>query len=816
MSEGGEATNVKVMVRMRLFNSREINESKQKKEKLRPVVRMRGNTCCILEYITDDRGFTTEREREAFAFDECFWSMPDEQGMADQPYATQEHVYSKSGLLAMNAAFEGFNVCIFAYGQTGSGKTYSMLGYGNDPGISPRICDDLFIKMQRVSQETMNTTKCQLACTFFEIYNEKVRDLFNKKTKVGHYDAPKIRQHPTRGVYVDGLMHKEVSTAEEAKSLIEKGTNERAMAETKMNKHSSRSHAVFQLQLTQLDAMKGTQKVATINLVDLAGSEKIKKSEAEGMTFTEATNINKSLSTLRRVIDTLIENSQSKRQKVAPFRESVLTYTLSDSLGGNSKTQMIATISPHVSNLEDTIGTLRYALRAKDIVCNAKVNEEESAAMVDAMRDEIENLKRKMRSGGGGGGVAMLPEEIEKEIKMREAEVAKMEANMAEALDEYKEKEAELQKEIEEKNREQMALSTAVSNQKRERFAAAFRNAFTIHQDKKKIAQSAEELEDAQKRAVEAEQQRQQMAAELDEKLAEATSLRHERDNLQVAFDDLKSTSEDEHQKLTRSVEEITTLSRSLEQQLEKITVECEKAKRDQQESEERVLRMQEDMVGLTHAVEREQTEKGNVTMAFEEAALRSNKVIEAARRRKEKYKQLHGEEETRTAALRAAIDAHSHDRKSLLETIKAQQRLLDEKDFLLKAANKAHDEAKEKARHFEELAERRRIDIEQLMESLREYQGASSKWMMEHTVMEKEVARLRLSQDRSRYHDPIMGSVASPLAPMSPLATTPRRSQSPTASRARSPFFRQPRVERVLSTNSNLSGRANWKSPAR
>ena len=364
MSEG-ESVNVKVMVRVRPFSSREIKLSQKRKERLNCAVRMRGNTCVILEHTVDDQGFTIEKEREAFGFDNCFWSIPLEQETeaSGNAFANQQDVYVESGKVALDAAFQGFNTCIFAYGQTGSGKTHSMLGCDSDPGVSPRLVDELFERIAKVPPGT----KTKVECMFFEIYNEKVRDLFaDRKKRNQDYEPPRIRQHPTKGVFVEGLKRHDVTDAKTTKAHMEDGTNERSVAATKMNATSSRSHAVFQIQLTMMNALKGTQTVATINLVDLAGSEKVKQSEVTGDSFNEARNINQSLSTLRRVIDTLIENSERKgRPKPPPFRESVLTYLLSDSLGGNSKTMMISAISPHESNIEDTLNTLRYAQRAK-------------------------------------------------------------------------------------------------------------------------------------------------------------------------------------------------------------------------------------------------------------------------------------------------------------------------------------------------------------------------------------------------------------------------------------------------------------------
>eukprot|EP00759_Apiculatamorpha_spiralis_P036493 PhF_6_TR36567/c0_g1_i4/m.54009/K17914/KIF13; kinesin family member 13 len=420
--EEGEASNVRVMTRVRPFNKREREISEKAGKPLKPCVLMRDNVCAIVDP-------ETGIEREAFTFDECFWTMPPDQGYTEKPFADQKYVYERSGLISMKAAFDGYNTCIFAYGQTGSGKTYSMLGSDTDPGISPRLVDDLFAEIEK-DVVRCPTTKFEVECTFMEVYNEKVRDLFNKKQKEGEYDTVKIRLHPQKGVFIEGLTRKPVATAPQTKKFIERGTKERAMAETKMNAHSSRSHAIFQIQIQQKNGISGTLRTSTINLVDLAGSEKVGTSGATGDRLTEAKNINLSLSTLRKVIDVLIENSKFKanspKRHVPPFRESVLTWVLSDSLGGNSKTMMMTAISPHIVNVEETISTLRYALRAKAIVCSAKVNEEQSQALIDNMKEELQKLRMQMLSGtgpSGGGGPGVITEEIKREIEKREEEL---------------------------------------------------------------------------------------------------------------------------------------------------------------------------------------------------------------------------------------------------------------------------------------------------------------------------------------------------------------------------------------------------------
>jgi len=315
-----------------------------------------------------------------------------------------------------------------------------------------------------------------------------VRDLFNKNHKEGEYEHAKVRLHPQKGVYVEGLSRKTASTAAQVKFFIERGSKERATAETKMNAHSSRSHAIFQIQMTQKNVLDGTVRTSTINLVDLAGSERVKHSGVTGDALKETQNINQSLSTLRKVIDTLIDNSKlkphSKQRHIPPFRESLLTWVLSDSLGGNSKTMMMAAISPHIVNVEETISTLRYALRAKAIVCSAKVNEEKSAALMSGMKDEIKKLQAQLASGERD----RKEEEIRREIEEHQAEMA----NLEEA---FTKKEEEMNKQINMQLEKSEHLKVEINQQKSMQFSNAFRNAFLIKKNCEELASAKALLE---------------------------------------------------------------------------------------------------------------------------------------------------------------------------------------------------------------------------------------------------------------------------------------------------------------------------------
>lgn len=799
----GEATNVKVMVRVRPFNKREIDISKRRKERLNSAVRMRGNTCVILEHTVDDQGFTIEKEREAFSFNNCFWSIPMEQETepTGNVFATQDLVYKESGKVALDAAFDGFNTCIFAYGQTGSGKTHSMLGSDTDPGVSPRLVDDLFQRIDALTKVNP-TTKCQVEVMFFEIYNEKVRDLFAERKKTQNYENPRIRQHPTKGVFVEGLKRNPVTNATQCKAFMENGAAERAMAPTKMNATSSRSHAVFQIQLSQLDGLKGTQKVATINLVDLAGSERVKQSEVEGDAFNEAKNINKSLSTLRRVIDTLIDNAEHKRQKPPPFRESVLTYLLSDSLGGNSKTMMISAISPHESNIEDTLNTLRYAQRAKAIVCNAHVNEERNAELVDAMKDELMELRRKLASGetvpGSGGGM-MLPEDIEREIKEREEEVARMEeaARDMEVLMEQTKKEKE---EYQEKLQEAAAT---VSTQKRERFAAAFRNAFLIAQDKKKIEASTKELEDAHRKAARYADELKLAREQIEEKAREAQRLE----------DTIASVEELAAKDRAKAADDIAALNRvnrglqddkaALQSKIDQMGETVRRTNELKVETERRLSEMQDDMMSMSRKVELAAAEKAAVVEKLELEAREMAQQLDELRRRKEKYKLDSAASTAESGGLRGAVTELNRDREQLLATVKAQQQLLNERSTMIDQLYAQMREHADTANRAVARAEAKADEVRILMESLREYEAAASKWMAEHSQKERELQQLRMHADGFRIQRPptASGTPVRTAPPASPNAArystlTPRRAQSPSASSVRSPMVRQPSVQ--------------------
>eukprot|EP01064_Diplonema_japonicum_P006438 TRINITY_DN1429_c0_g2_i1.p1 TRINITY_DN1429_c0_g2~~TRINITY_DN1429_c0_g2_i1.p1 ORF type:complete len:837 (+),score=264.63 TRINITY_DN1429_c0_g2_i1:112-2622(+) len=401
---------VRVLVRVRPFNGRERAKCKEDDYPM-SIVYMHPDQPKV-DVLAEDGSIA-----DSFVYGTTFWSIPEKQKqICSKPFADQEMVFNAMGAPAVESALEGYHTCIFAYGQTGSGKTYTMLGAPNDPGIAPRLVDRLFEKLEKANRRGW---KYEVTLSFMEIYNEKVKDLLveigvsspkDKKRKstakpsspkgAKDYKDLKVRQSKLVGVYVDGLLRlgKEqgVTTAEKVKKVMKFGMEHRATAETKMNATSSRSHAIFQLCITATNTGKGITRYSHINIVDLAGSERITASGAQGATLVEATRINLSLTTLRRVIDALIQNSTSKNKVIPPYRDSLLTYILSESLGGNSNTMMLATISPSEMNREDTCNTLRYAMKAKSIVNTVRKNEQKSTVQVGHFAAEIAALRQQL------------------------------------------------------------------------------------------------------------------------------------------------------------------------------------------------------------------------------------------------------------------------------------------------------------------------------------------------------------------------------------------------------------------------------------
>lgn len=383
------STNVKVAIRCRPMSSKETARN------CTSIVDIEERSVCIRS--PPDKPTTAAGDRD-FTFDYCY-----------DFDSSQEQVYIDIGEPIIKQALEGFNCTVFAYGQTGSGKSHSMMGNDADRGIIPRLNDGLWEKVSAAlqkGQEDENGPELAFLITvsFLEIYNEQIKDLLNPSKK-----QLEIREDlGGRGIYVEDLCELVVKSAQDVLKLIEQGNTVRRVAATKMNDQSSRSHSCFTIKIEQRTTLKldngktrETTVKAKLNLVDLAGSERADKTGATGSVLKEGANINKSLMALGNVINALSEGTGAgPGTKHIPYRDSKLTRLLQESLGGNASTVMLAAISPADYNYDETLGTLKYANRAKSIANAVVKNEDESERMITDLKKEIEALRAQLAAGG--------------------------------------------------------------------------------------------------------------------------------------------------------------------------------------------------------------------------------------------------------------------------------------------------------------------------------------------------------------------------------------------------------------------------------
>nr|AAH45542.1 KIF3A protein [Homo sapiens] len=364
--------NVKVVVRCRPLNERE--KSMCYKQAV-SVDEMRGT-------ITVHKTDSSNEPPKTFTFDTVFG-----------PESKQLDVYNLTARPIIDSVLEGYNGTIFAYGQTGTGKTFTMEGVRAIPelrGIIPNSFAHIFGHIAKAEGDT----RFLVRVSYLGIYNEEVRDLLGKDQT----QRLEVIERPDVGVYIKDLSAYVVNNADDMDRIMTLGHKNRSVGATNMNEHSSRSHAIFTITIECSEkGIDGNMHVrmGKLHLVDLAGSERQAKTGATGQRLKEATKINLSLSTLGNVISALVDGKSTH----VPYRNSKLTRLLQDSLGGNSKTMMCANIGPADYNYDETISTLRYANRAKNIKNKARINEDPKDALLRQFQKEIEELKKKLEEG---------------------------------------------------------------------------------------------------------------------------------------------------------------------------------------------------------------------------------------------------------------------------------------------------------------------------------------------------------------------------------------------------------------------------------
>ncbi|XP_043376400.1 kinesin-like protein KIF3A isoform X4 [Dermochelys coriacea] len=388
--------NVKVVVRCRPFNERE----KVMCYKMAVNVdEMRGT-------ITVHKTDSSNEPPKTFTFDTVFG-----------PESKQLDVYNLTARPIIDSVLEGYNGTIFAYGQTGTGKTFTMEGVRAVPelrGIIPNSFAHIFGHIAKAEGDT----RFLVRVSYLEIYNEEVRDLLGKDQT----QRLEVKERPDVGVYIKDLSAYVVNNADDMDRIMTLGHKNRSVGATNMNEHSSRSHAIFTITIECSE--KGVDgnmhvRMGKLHLVDLAGSERQTKTGATGQRLKEATKINLSLSTLGNVISALVDGKSTH----VPYRNSKLTRLLQDSLGGNSKTMMCANIGPADYNYDETISTLRYANRAKNIKNKARINEDPKDALLRQFQKEIEELKKKLEEGEEISGSDISGSEDEDEEEEEDGEV---------------------------------------------------------------------------------------------------------------------------------------------------------------------------------------------------------------------------------------------------------------------------------------------------------------------------------------------------------------------------------------------------------
>uniref|UniRef100_T1JLH8 Kinesin-like protein n=1 Tax=Strigamia maritima TaxID=126957 RepID=T1JLH8_STRMM len=393
---------VKVIVRCRPLNKRE------KDMNCKVVVSMDKNDCTIINPSDPNA------PPKCFTFDGVY-------GLD----STTEQIYNEIAYPLVEGVLEGYNSTVFAYGQTGCGKSFSMQGVVVPPtqrGIIPRSFEHIFEAI-----ETSDNTKYLVHSSYLEIYNEEIRDLLGADCK----KKLDLKEHSDKGVYIPGLSWHSVHNVKECEDIMMQGWKNRSTGSTLMNADSSRSHSIFTVSVEMMDTHSTDDKQhirkGKLNLVDLAGSERQAKTGASGDRLKEATKINLSLSALGNVISALVDGKSTH----IPYRDSKLTRLLQDSLGGNTKTLMVACLSPADNNYDETLSTLRYANRTKNIKNKPKINEDPKDTLLREYQEEIQRLKQMVESGEINSAVQIqvqpdVEDEVNKEKERLKQEYEQM------------------------------------------------------------------------------------------------------------------------------------------------------------------------------------------------------------------------------------------------------------------------------------------------------------------------------------------------------------------------------------------------------
>jgi len=566
--KGKAGESVKVVVRVRPLND------KEKAEGRTVIVQMDPSRGVATLY----KPGGTDRDFKEHTYDAVY----------DERF-TQKQIFDDTASDILDAVMDGFNGTIFAYGQTGAGKSHTMTGPAHCApelrGLLPRTFTHVFNDIDTTSKDTRYLVRV----SFLEIYNEEIRDLLSKNPK----ERCELKDHPSNGVYVKDLSTVVVKNVDEMEGVLATGLSSRSVAATNMNEGSSRSHSLFMITVEQAKMVDKEEKirVGKLNMVDLAGSERQSKTGATGERLKEATKINLSLSALGNVISALVDGKSS----YIPYRDSKLTRLLQDSLGGNTKTVMVANCGPADYNYDETLSTLRYAYRAKSIKNKPKINEDPKDAMIREFQDEIMRLKAELESGVVAGIAEEVVEEaaapapaappppprIEKQIEYVEKEVIvekQKEVVVETGLkpEQMRELESNLRKQNEEikkqaeRRREEVAAQRNLAESERKRVFAEIER-----EQKEALAAQAKKSELEQKLA--AMQQQMVMGnAVMEKAIEQEEELKRQQKELKRQRKKEEQLRQQEEQQRQQNFE-LETKCASQEEQVQKLTVKLQK-----------------------------------------------------------------------------------------------------------------------------------------------------------------------------------------------------------------------------------------------
>ncbi|XP_058130622.1 kinesin-like protein KIF3A [Anopheles ziemanni] len=538
----GEIENVRVVVRVRPMDKNELDSGSQN------VIKVDKANRCIT--VVKPNANSSEPPK-IYYFDNVFGED-----------STQIDLYVDTARPIVDKVLEGYNGTILAYGQTGTGKTYTMSGNPESPqtkGIIPNTFAHIFGHIARGKENQ----KFLVRVSYMEIYNEEVRDLLGKELN----KSLEVKERADIGVFVKDLSGYVVHNADDLDNIMKLGNKNRVVGATKMNSESSRSHAIFSITVESSETDEaGRQyvRMGKLQLVDLAGSERQSKTQSSGLRLKEATKINLSLSVLGNVISALVDGKSTH----IPYRNSKLTRLLQDSLGGNSKTVMCASVSPADSNYVETISTLRYACRAKSIQNLAHINEEPKDALLRHFQEEIEELKRQLEEGIFQNGLESGEEEEEEDEGEDEGDE---EDPVEDECDPDEDRERE-RLERKEKRRKERA------------------------RERKEKSDAEKEL--LEKKAMENQQELKKAKSEQDQLRAKLSSLENK---ILVGGENLLEKAKEQELLLENSITELeqrTKTERELKENLQKIEAE-------RIDIEERYSSLQEECVGKTKKLQR-------------------------------------------------------------------------------------------------------------------------------------------------------------------------------------------------------------------